>query len=396
MPKVLVVDDVPDYARLLGLELQRQGYEVAVAESGFEALEMLAREPSDAVLLDVVMPGMDGLEVCQRLKADERLKSIPVILITGLDSHEHIVAGLDSGADDYVSRCCDRRVLAARLRAALRSKTLFDLIRHANRELDAARREAEAANVAKSELLANISHEIRTPMTAILGYADLLRSKVQASEDLESIDTIKRNGELLLDLINELLDLSKMEAGRFTIESAPCSPRAIVNDVVSLMSLRAKAKDISLEVRCATPLPVLIQSDPLRLRQILVNLIGNAIKFTERGKITVSLSARATETPESAVQIDVADTGIGIEPDRLDAIFRPYSQGDASVSRRYGGTGLGLAISRRLAQLLGGELTVKSTPGVGSTFTLTLATSGSPARLSPKTELEAIGVSPEA
>jgi signal transduction histidine kinase len=396
MPKVLVVDDVPDYARLLGLELQRQGYEVAVAQSGFEALEMLARDPSDAVLLDVVMPGMDGLEVCQRLKADERLKSIPVILITGLDSHEHIVAGLDSGADDYESRCCDRRVLAARLRAALRSKTLFDLIRHANRELDAARREAEAANVAKSELLANISHEIRTPMTAILGYADLLRSKVQASEDLESIDTIKRNGELLLDLINELLDLSKMEAGRFTIESAPCSPRAIVNDVVSLMSLRAKAKELSLEVRCETPLPVLIQSDPLRLRQILVNLIGNAIKFTERGEITVSVSARAAETPEGAVQIDVADTGIGIEPDRLDAIFRPYSQADASVSRRYGGTGLGLAISRRLAQLLGGELTVKSTPGLGSTFTLTLAASGSPARMPPKTELEAISASPEA
>ena len=273
---------------------------------------------------------------------------------------------------------------------------MFDLIRHANRELDAARREAEAANVAKSELLANISHEIRTPMTAILGYADLLRSKAQASEDLESLDTIKRNGELLLDLINELLDLSKMEAGRFTIESAPCSPRAIVNDVVSLMSLRAKAKELSLEVRCETPLPVLIQSDPLRLRQILVNLIGNAIKFTERGEINVSLSARAAETPEGTLQIDVADTGIGIEPDRLDAIFRPYSQGDASVSRRYGGTGLGLAISRRLAQLLGGELAVKSTPGVGSTFTLTLAASGWPARMSTKTELEAIGVSPEA
>lgn len=291
MPKVLVVDDVPDYVRLLGLELQQQGYEVALAHSGTKALEYLAREAADAVLLDVIMPGMDGLEVCQRLKADERLRSIPVILITGLESHEHIIAGLDSGADDYVSRCCDRRVLAARLRAALRSKTLFDLIRHANRELDEARRAAEAANVAKSELLANVSHEIRTPMTAILGYADLLRSKAESSEDLESIDTIKRNGELLLDLINELLDLSKMEAGRFTIESAPCSPRAIVNDVVSLMSLRAEAKDLSLEVRCETPLPVLIMSDPLRLRQILVNLIGNAIKFTEQGGITVSLSA---------------------------------------------------------------------------------------------------------
>ncbi len=380
MAKVLVVDDVPDYARLLGMELKEQGHEIQLALSGAEALERLAKEPVDAVLLDVMMPGMDGLEVCRRLKADERLRSIPVIMITALDAHEHVVAGLDSGADDYVSRCCDRRVLAARLRAAVRSKALFDMIRDANRRLDEARRAADAANMAKSELLANLSHEIRTPMTAILGFADLLRGKVHSSDELESIDTIKRNGELLLDLINELLDLSKIEAGRFTIEFGPCSPRAVVNDVVALMHLRAEAKSLSLTIKFETSLPELIQCDALRLRQILVNLIGNAIKFTDHGGVSLSLRSCSSEALGPALQIDVADTGIGIEPDQIDAIFRPYSQADASVARRYGGTGLGLAISKRLAQLLGGELTVSSTPGAGSTFTLTLPANWPPAK----------------
>ncbi len=372
MATVLVVDDVPDYARLLGLELRKQGYEVELAFNGATALDYLASHAIDAVLLDVVMPGMNGLELCRRLKSDERLRSIPVIMVTALDSQDDQIAGLDAGADDYISRHCDRRVLAARLRTALRLKSSLDLLRDMNQRLDESRRVAEAANTAKSEFLANFSHELRTPMTSILGFAEMLRENSRSDEELASIDTIKRNGELLLNIVNELLDLSKIEAGRFTIELGPCSPRAIINDVMALMKLRAEAKGIALGAAFEGPLPDLIHTDALRLRQILVNLVANAIKFTEQGGVLVSLRRLDSEKTLTALQFEVADTGIGIAADRVDVIFRPYAQADASVSRRFGGTGLGLTISRRLAQLLGGEITVTSSPGVGSTFCLTI------------------------
>ncbi len=237
-----------------------------------------------------------------------------------------------------------------------------------------ARLAAEIANRAKSDFLANMSHEIRTPMTAILGYTDLLAESgdraAAPKSRLEYIDTIKRNGEHLLTIINDILDLSKIEAGRVEIERLEVNLADLLRDLDALMQVRAKAKGVSLTFEAATPIPRSIQSDPVRLKQVLVNLIGNAIKFTEIGGVRVV--ARAIPG-RASVNFEVIDTGVGISPSSLDTLFNPFTQADSSTTRRFGGTGLGLSISRNLARILGGDITVESQLGRGSTFTLSLS-----------------------
>lgn len=238
-----------------------------------------------------------------------------------------------------------------------------------------AREEADAANRTKSAFLANMSHEIRTPMTAILGFADILLDdsyiKNAPPERIRDLETIKRNGEYLLEIINDILDLSKIEAGKFEIERVKCSPLQIITDVVSLMQVRADAKGLSLKITHTGAIPELIRTDPTRLRQVLINLIGNAIKFTHRGSIEVHLRLLPTE-PETMLQVDVTDTGIGMTRDQVSKLFQPFMQADSSTTRRFGGTGLGLTISKRLACMLGGDISVRSQPAEGSTFSLTV------------------------
>ena len=241
-----------------------------------------------------------------------------------------------------------------------------------------ARTAAEDASRSKSEFLANMSHELRTPLTAILGYTELLTDEstagVAPADRREHLLTIKRNGEHLLAVINDILDLSKIEAGKMEVEKIPTSPAQTVTDVISLLQVKAKAKGITLSTQLATPIPEWIISDPIRLRQILMNLLGNAIKFTEVGGVTVRLSLDAPGTPESTLRFDVIDTGIGLTPEQRDRLFSAFAQADTSTSRRFGGTGLGLLISRRLAAMLGGDITVSSIYRKGSTFSVTVAT----------------------
>jgi len=235
---------------------------------------------------------------------------------------------------------------------------------------------AEMANAAKSEFLANMSHEIRTPMTAILGYADLLLDPNQTPQDrAECVQTIRRNGAHLLSLINDILDLSKVEAGKMSLERVACSPHHVVSEVASLMRRRAVDKGLKFDVAYVGPIPRIIQSDPTRLRQVLINLVGNAIKFTEKGHVRLVVRMdEPIDWDEPLLRFDVTDTGIGIAPARQAELFKPFSQGDSSTTRRFGGTGLGLAISKRLVEMLGGQIEVRSTPGRGSTFTFTVQT----------------------
>ena len=239
-----------------------------------------------------------------------------------------------------------------------------------------AKEAAEAANRAKSEFLANMSHEIRTPMTAILGYADLLTDpQLSPSERDAHLAVIRRNGEHLLTLINDILDLSKIEAGKMAVDLTPCNLPSVLAGVASILRVRADQRGIALSVEYATPVPETIRTDASRLRQALVNLVGNAVKFSEGGAVRiVAALLEDWRDGRAAVRLEVIDTGVGIAQEKLSALFEPFVQADASTSRRFGGTGLGLAITRRIAEMLGGELTVRSAAGEGSTFTLIVPT----------------------
>ncbi len=245
-------------------------------------------------------------------------------------------------------------------------------------ELREARLQAEAANRAKSEFLANMSHEIRTPMTAIIGYAELLgdigdRSKAPP-ERLAYIDTIRRNGDHLLSIINDILDLSKIEAGKMTVERVALDPVQLLHDVESLMSAKARERSLELRIVQDTDIPASILSDPVRLRQIIVNLVGNAIKFTQTGGVTVHVSTLDPASPHPRMLVRVQDTGIGMSPQQVAGLFNAFQQADASTTRRFGGTGLGLRISKSLSRLLGGDVDVESVEGKGSTFSLVFDT----------------------
>ncbi|MEY4579380.1 MAG: hypothetical protein RL701_4083 [Pseudomonadota bacterium] len=256
--------------------------------------------------------------------------------------------------------------------------TLLDITANVAREeeLKRAQIQAEAANRAKSEFLANMSHEIRTPMSAIMGYIELLGGpQVSREQYREYTATIQRNASHLLELLNQILDLSKIEAGHLTVENAVCSPETLVREVVSLLRPRAEEKQLALALYFDGLIPATMQTDPLRFRQILLNLVSNAIKFTERGGVTVRVALERSRAT-AQLEIRVEDTGIGMDAAQLSGLFKPFSQADSSITRRFGGTGLGLSIVSHLTRLLGGDIEVSSTPGVGTRFCARVATGG--------------------
>ena len=276
--------------------------------------------------------------------------------------------------DARARRDARREIIQARLELEQRVRQRTAELAETTEMLRQAHAAAEAATRAKSTFLAHMSHEIRTPMTAITGYADLLLEPGQTEEQrVQRINVIRKNSDHLLLLINGILDLSKIEAGEMTVEHVRCSPAQILNDVASTMRMHAAEKKLRLDVEVHGRIPQTIQSDPTRLKQILLNLAGNAIKFTSDGSVRVI--ARLEEGPPGPrMKFEVADTGPGISPESLGRLFQPFTQLDASTTRKFGGTGLGLAITKKLAKLLGGDVEVQSVPGSGSTFTLEIPT----------------------
>ncbi|MGN6367461.1 MAG: ATP-binding protein [Phycisphaerae bacterium] len=242
-----------------------------------------------------------------------------------------------------------------------------------------AQQSAEAASRAKSAFVASMSHELRTPMTAILGHIDLLEEEGECGGELslherrKSLRTIRRNAEHLVDLVNDVLDLSKIEAGKLETERIACSPLQIISEVAAVMRLRAVEKRIAFQVKYIGPIPKTITTDPTRLRQVLMNLVGNALKFTHSGSVRLLvrlLNSNSLDKPQ--LQFQVVDTGIGMTQEQIASLFRPFTQAEATTTRRFGGTGLGLSISKRLAEAMGGGIVVDSISGAGTTFTATI------------------------
>lgn len=372
--RILAVDDDPTNLEILE-ELFCDDYDLTLASSGEEALRAVVDHVPDIVLLDVMMPGIDGYETCRRLRALPGGRSAKVLLVSARAMPEDCIRGYEAGADDYVCKPFVHEELQAKVRVFQRLCSVEELLverTEANEKLREALVAAKAATAAKTTFLANVSHELRTPLAGVLGFAEVLRGRVAEGEDAELIDTILSSGKHLLYILNDLLDVARAESGEVQFEFVRFSPMEVVYDVVRLLAATAAEKGIELSTRIVERVPASIAADLVRLRQALLNLVGNAVKFTEVGSVEVVVRLGEEIDGMPRLLFDVVDTGPGMEAEQLREIFKPFTQADASITRTYGGTGLGLTISKGLAMALGGDVTVSSVPGEGCAFSLSI------------------------
>ncbi|MGQ0525788.1 MAG: response regulator [Betaproteobacteria bacterium] len=416
--KILVVDDEAHGRLALHALLQGPDREVVLASSGEEALSKVATDDFALVLLDERMPGMDGFQAARLLHERPRSQRTPVIFLTGAyEDMASVIRGYAAGGVDYVVKPFQPEVLQSKVavfvdlyyksaelaRQIVERNRAEEALSRVNEQLEAkvqertesltvanerlrreiavrkkmeeelrqAKQSAEAASLAKTEFLANMSHEIRTPMNVVVGMTELALQANVSGEVLEYLNAVKASSDSLLGIVEDILDLSKIEAGQLAIESTAFSLRECVGDTLKALALQARQKQLELTCDIASDVPDGLVGDPLRLRQVVVNLVGNALKFTERGQVVVTIRADSWSDDEITCHFSVSDTGIGIPRDRQGAIFRRFLQADPSTARLYGGSGLGLTISARLVEMMQGRIWVDSEPEKGSAFHFT-------------------------
>jgi len=380
--RILLVDDDTSVHEVIATFLRNETWRLDQALSAKEAFVRLGQEKYDLLLLDLGLPDADGFEVLKEIKREGRWPALPVIALTAWNSTEDKIRGFASGAVDYIVKPFEQEELRARVRSALRSKFLQDELERTNADLRRAREIAEAGSRAKSDYLAKMSHEIRTPMNGVIATLSLLEESPLGPEQRDLVETVKQSGEALLGIIDDILDFAKIESGRVELEAKPFDLRACVQDSVGLFAAKARERGLLLGWDIGPSVPDMVVGDGGRLRQVITNLLSNAIKFTpdgeimlevKRGEVKASDLGLASDTDSRAgLRFSVHDTGVGIAPEKIERLFSPFTQAEASTSREYGGTGLGLAISSNLVQLMGGRMWAESFPGRGSTFHFTL------------------------
>lgn len=408
---ILVVEDSPTQAAQLSRTLRNNHYDVSVTHNGAAALEFLRSDRPTLIISDVVMPEMTGYDLCAQIKADEKHKDLPVILLTSLSDPRDVIKGLQCGADSFIVKPYDEAALLTRIQYILANQKLrkdtgsqmgveilfggqkhlirsdrfqmidlllstYETAVQKNLALSRAKDEADRANRAKSEFLSRMSHELRTPLNAILGFSQILELEATRPEDHESIGHILKAGHHLLDLINEVLDISRIEAGRVSISPELIDVTALTDECLSLIGPLTQPRRITIERRFGTGTAAFVKADRQRFKQVLLNLLSNAVKYnSENGTITVAFESMA----EERLRIRIRDTGPGISPLDADRLFTPFERLNADHSKVQG-TGLGLALSKKLMELMGGSVGLESELGKGTVFWIELPQLAAPAR----------------